>query len=269
MPYYYLYYAIVSTFTVWGAISRDHMIYNYLCNRCQSPLTLWVWIPLRRGVLDTTLRDKVCQWLVAGRCFFQGIPVSSTNKTDCHDITEILLKVVLTTITLTLYSVCFHHALLLFILCHHCSYFRFIARLILIISSVATKFCLATSFFPSMSAISHLWYNTWLKFYHLQSRKLGIWIHRTFGPVNCEKLQDRTRFYRTDNKIIFFFLNNKFILFKCPILIALNLQSQTAISTIRQWHKVSVRVLMGSCSGRVRPKTIKLVFFASLLSMQH
>ena len=29
-------------------------------------------------------------------------PVSSTNKTDHHDITEILLKVVLNTITLTL-----------------------------------------------------------------------------------------------------------------------------------------------------------------------
>jgi hypothetical protein len=27
--------------------------------------------------------------------------VSSTNKTDCHDITEILLKVALNTITLT------------------------------------------------------------------------------------------------------------------------------------------------------------------------
>jgi hypothetical protein len=39
----------------------------------------------------------------------------------------------------------------------------------------------------------------------LQSRKLGIWIHRTFGPVNCEELQDRTRFYRTDNKIMIFF----------------------------------------------------------------
>jgi hypothetical protein len=27
-----------------------------------SPLTFWVWIPFRRGVLDTTLCDKVCQW---------------------------------------------------------------------------------------------------------------------------------------------------------------------------------------------------------------
>jgi hypothetical protein len=28
-----------------------------------------------------------------------GIPVSSTNKTDCHDINEILLKVALNAIT--------------------------------------------------------------------------------------------------------------------------------------------------------------------------
>jgi hypothetical protein len=33
-----------------------------------------------------------------------GTPVSSTNKTDFHDITEILLKVALNTITLTLKS---------------------------------------------------------------------------------------------------------------------------------------------------------------------
>ena len=37
-----------------------------------------------------------CQW------FSPGTLVSSTNKTDCHDITEILLKVALNTITLTL-----------------------------------------------------------------------------------------------------------------------------------------------------------------------
>ena len=38
-----------------------------------------------------------------------------------------------------------------------------------------------------------------------QSKKLGIWIHRTFGPVNCGELQNRTWFYRTDNKIMIFF----------------------------------------------------------------
>jgi len=98
-----------------------------------SALKLWVWIPLMvainayhhkavslnpihsvylmqhyviKFVSDLqqvcgflrTLCDKVCQWLAAGLWFS---PVSSTIKTDCHKITEILLKVVLNTITLT------------------------------------------------------------------------------------------------------------------------------------------------------------------------
>jgi hypothetical protein len=50
---------------------------------------LWVRSLLRWGVLDTTLCDKVCQWLVTGQWFSPGNTVSSTNKTDCHDITEI------------------------------------------------------------------------------------------------------------------------------------------------------------------------------------
>jgi hypothetical protein len=57
---------------------------------------------LRNGyVLDITLCDKVCQWHVAGLWFS---PVSSNNKTDRHDITEILLKVALNTITRSLIS---------------------------------------------------------------------------------------------------------------------------------------------------------------------
>jgi len=51
--------------------------------------------------VQVTLCDEVCQWLATGRWFSPGTPVSSTNKTDCHDITEILLKVALNTITLT------------------------------------------------------------------------------------------------------------------------------------------------------------------------
>ena len=47
----------------------------------------------KRGVLDRTLCNKVCQWLATGRWFSLGTPVSSTNKTDHHDIAEILLKV--------------------------------------------------------------------------------------------------------------------------------------------------------------------------------
>ena len=73
-------------------------IYNNLCNRCLIPLMFWVWIPLRASF--TTLCDKVCQWLATGRWFSPGTSVSSTNKTDSHDKTEILLKVALSTINL-------------------------------------------------------------------------------------------------------------------------------------------------------------------------
>jgi hypothetical protein len=79
---------------------------NYPCNQCLSPLTLWVWIPSRRGVLETTLCDKVCQGLATGRWFSQGTPDSSTNKTDCYDITKILLKVAFNPITITLTPYC-------------------------------------------------------------------------------------------------------------------------------------------------------------------
>ena len=68
-----------------GCRGRDRhgsWIYNYLSNQFPSPLTLWLRIPLRRSVLDTTLSDQVCQWLVAGLWFSPGNPVSSTNRTD-------------------------------------------------------------------------------------------------------------------------------------------------------------------------------------------
>jgi len=77
-------------------------IYNYRCSQCLSPPKL----PLTtkesfefessswRGVLDKTLCDEsvsvTCMWFS---------PVSSTNKTDCHYIIEVLLKVTLTIIT--------------------------------------------------------------------------------------------------------------------------------------------------------------------------
>ena len=76
-------------------------IYNYLCNQSISPLMFWVRTLSWRGVLDTTLCDKICHWLVTGRWFS---PVSSTNKTDHHDKIDILLKVVLNTIKQTIKS---------------------------------------------------------------------------------------------------------------------------------------------------------------------
>ena len=42
--------------------------------------------PRKRGVLDTAMCDKICQLLATGRWFSPGTSVSSTNKTDRHDI---------------------------------------------------------------------------------------------------------------------------------------------------------------------------------------
>jgi hypothetical protein len=76
---------------------RDCMVVGfittYICNQCLSPLTLWVRIPLRRAALYTTLCDKVCQWLGG---FLQVLRFAPSIK-----LTAILLKVALSTITLT------------------------------------------------------------------------------------------------------------------------------------------------------------------------
>ena len=68
---------MVFGFTTTCAISPHHHL------SCESEPRSW------GGVLDTTLCDKVCQGLVTGRWFSPGTPVSSTNKTDRQDITEI------------------------------------------------------------------------------------------------------------------------------------------------------------------------------------
>ena len=80
---------MVVGFTTTCAINAYHH------KRCEFEPCSW------QGLLDTTLCDKVCQWLATGLWFSLGSPVSSTNKTDHHDINEILLKVALTTINQT------------------------------------------------------------------------------------------------------------------------------------------------------------------------
>jgi hypothetical protein len=74
------------------------VIYNYLCNQCLSPLTLWVWIPLRQGVHDTTKFVSDLQQ-VSGFLHVLRFPPSIKLT---QDISEILLKVVLNTRTLHL-----------------------------------------------------------------------------------------------------------------------------------------------------------------------
>ena len=71
---------------------RASSVYHH--QRCEVEHRSW------QGVLNATSCDKIGQLL---RLFSPGAPVSSTNKTDRHDITEILLKVALNTITLPLW----------------------------------------------------------------------------------------------------------------------------------------------------------------------
>ena len=78
----------IYSFPIWLSWpwSYGSWIYDYLCNQCLSPLMLWIRISIRARF--TTLCDKVCQRLATGQWSSPGPPVSSTNKTDRHDITE-------------------------------------------------------------------------------------------------------------------------------------------------------------------------------------
>ena len=87
---------MVIGFTTTYAISAYHQ------ERCDFEFRSW-----KRGVLDTTLCDTVCQWHAADRWFS---PVSSTNKTDHNDITETFLKVALNTINSNLEVLCIYTA---------------------------------------------------------------------------------------------------------------------------------------------------------------
>ena len=87
-----------------GSSDRDRMVVGFTTTRaicahqhtiCVLELCTW------RGVLDTTLCDNICQLLATGRWFSLGTPVSSTNKTDRHYTTEILLQMALNTINQT------------------------------------------------------------------------------------------------------------------------------------------------------------------------
>jgi hypothetical protein len=71
-------------------------INNYLCNQCQITIKV---VSLNLFMTRCTRYNII--WLVTGQWFSPGILVSSTNKTDPHDITEILLKVLLSTINQT------------------------------------------------------------------------------------------------------------------------------------------------------------------------
>ena len=91
----------------WGWCDGDHMIVGftttYVINaypHLSFEFESHSWRSTNVYIHNTTLCDKVCQWLAASQWFSLRTQISSTNKTDRHDITEILLKVALITITL-------------------------------------------------------------------------------------------------------------------------------------------------------------------------
>ena len=74
-----------------------------LHNNSYKPMTNTAWVRARLCKLQkgctrlAAANDKVYQLLAHDRWFSPGISASSTIKTGCHDIAEILLKVALNT----------------------------------------------------------------------------------------------------------------------------------------------------------------------------
>jgi hypothetical protein len=76
-------------------------IYNYICKKCVSSSTLWVRIPLRRGVLDITWYDQfVCELLQVGS-FLWVVRFPPTIKLTATIQLKCCWKWPLNTITLT------------------------------------------------------------------------------------------------------------------------------------------------------------------------
>ena len=73
------------------------MIHSNLKKKSSCEFESRSWL----GVFDTILCDKSLSVTCSRSVIFPGYatPVSSTNKTGCHDIVEVLLKVALNTIT--------------------------------------------------------------------------------------------------------------------------------------------------------------------------
>ena len=75
-------------------LQASHQVNTNVVRKLSRLIWFAVW-----GVLDTALCDQVYQWFATGGWFSPGTLVSSTNKTDCHDIAKILLKGVLNNMT--------------------------------------------------------------------------------------------------------------------------------------------------------------------------
>ena len=131
------------------------------------------------------LCDQVCQWLAEGRWFSPSTPVSFTNKTDPHDITEILLKVELKTIQPTNQSICWKISSARHVC--SCTFFRINEMWLWNLLHLQTSIMFPThSCFPCW----HInWYNPDGSFFSCQYIKLvafniGCHLTNTWGPKN-------------------------------------------------------------------------------------
>ena len=80
-------------FTIWrGRGGLDRMLVEFTTTHAISAYPTDIEGSNPAQAKCTTLCDKVCQWLAAGRLFSPGTPVSSPNKIDRHDISEILIE---------------------------------------------------------------------------------------------------------------------------------------------------------------------------------
>jgi hypothetical protein len=91
----------------WLVGHRDRMVVGFttICAISQSVPITTNFVSLNPANGEVYLIQHYVIKVVSGLrqvWFSPGSPVSSTNKTDCHNITEILLKVALNTITLHL-----------------------------------------------------------------------------------------------------------------------------------------------------------------------
>ena len=94
------YFNIFTTYLVKLVLDNNHKTIKYntvVLGRRTWDIVSHVIVKYPSPFLNPWLCDKVFPWFAAGRWFSSG-----TNKCDRHDIIEIVLKVALNTITLSL-----------------------------------------------------------------------------------------------------------------------------------------------------------------------
>ena len=113
----------------------------------EGPIWLFVCLVVFNATIFQLYRGGQFYW------WSQGTQVSSTNKTDCHDIAEILLKVVLSTINhnhfdvIVVTKMLFWHVFLIFFFSFYDTTIVFVA------AGVTCLVCLSISLFAIQTKV--------------------------------------------------------------------------------------------------------------------